>query len=120
MVVLALPRRAYPRDTGAAADIPLNGLLGTNLKSVAVAAFALSVVIEALQFGGRWLGSPRTDIDDVLLSVVGALIGYGLIRMVQAGAMFTRLETGLILLRHEGSYNGVGRADRIRMRSSPV
>jgi len=67
--------------------LPLISWELASAKSVAVAAFALSVAIEALQFAGRWLGSPRwTDIDDVLFNVVGALIGYGLIRMVQAGA----------------------------------
>ena len=58
--------------------------------AVALAAFASSVVIEVLQYGGRWLGSPRwSDVDDVLFNVAGALFGYGILRMVQGVARWS-------------------------------
>jgi len=59
---------------------------------VAATAFIVSLAIEAVQYAGRWLGSPRwSDIDDVLLNVTGALLGYALLRISQsASRSFTR------------------------------
>lgn len=69
--------------------LPLGFLLPTlserfrSAKEVLKAALALSVAIEMLQYAGRWLGNPRwTDVDDVLLNTLGALMGYCLFRLV--------------------------------------
>ncbi len=48
---------------------------------LAVAAVA-SVVIETLQWVGRFVANPRwSDVDDVIFNVVGALIGYAVARL---------------------------------------
>lgn len=53
-------------------------------KPVLIAALTVSISVEVLQYAGRWIGSARwSDIDDVLLNVAGAFIGYALLRLAQ-------------------------------------
>lgn len=48
-----------------------------SLKRVLLLALCMSLTIETLQFGLRFVGNPRaTDIDDVLLNTFGACLGY--------------------------------------------
>ncbi len=47
---------------------------GSTVRTVAAGSFALSLSIEVVQFAS---GRRTADVDDVLLNVVGALIGYG-------------------------------------------
>jgi glycopeptide antibiotics resistance protein len=67
--------------------VPLGLLLPIVLKSVSVRAvagwaFFLSVTIEVIQYLQRFMGMKRSaDVDDVILNVVGALIGYVLIKL---------------------------------------
>lgn len=54
--------------------------IGVLLITTAAASFA----IEALQYAGTLLGSPRwSDIDDVLLNLVGAIGGYAILLTTQ-------------------------------------
>ena len=56
-------------------------------KSVVLAALAVSALIELLQYAGRWVGSPRwSDVDDVIFNVIGALLGYLILRIVESAA----------------------------------
>ncbi|MDQ3242158.1 MAG: VanZ family protein [Gemmatimonadota bacterium] len=65
--------------------LPLVSPRTHSLKTVLATAFLASLGIEAAQFAGSWLGSPRwTDVDDILLNVMGALVGYTILRMGQA------------------------------------
>jgi len=67
--------------------LPLVSTRTNSLKTVLAMAFVASLGIEAAQFAGGWLGSPRwTDVDDILLNVIGALFGYTLLRISQAVA----------------------------------
>ena len=64
--------------------VPLVAPKTHSLLRIVASAFAVAVSIELLQYAGRWVGSARwTDVDDVLLNVAGALIGYGLLRVGQ-------------------------------------
>jgi len=67
--------------------LPLVSTRTNSLKTVLATAFVASLGIEAAQFAGSWLGSSRwTDVDDILLNVIGALFGYTLLRIGQAVA----------------------------------
>jgi glycopeptide antibiotics resistance protein len=58
-----------------------------SIAAVALAAFAVSVSIELLQYAGRWVGSPRwSDVDDVIFNLIGALLGYAILRVVETAA----------------------------------
>ena len=50
---------------------------------VLVVAIALSVAIEIAQL---WVPNRMADIDDVLLNVAGAMLGYALLSLVRLGA----------------------------------
>jgi len=71
--------------------LPLVSKRIVTAKAILVAASLVSLAIEAIQFAGRWFGSRRwTDIDDVLFNVLGALVGYALLRLAQRAArLFT-------------------------------
>lgn len=61
------------------------------MKSVVLAALGVSVSIEVLQYAGRWAGSPRwSDVDDVIFNVFGALLGYLILRIVEAAAGWSK------------------------------
>ena len=62
-----------------------------SMKSVVLAALGVSVSIEVLQYAGRWAGSPRwSDVDDVIFNVFGALLGYLILRIVEAAAGWSK------------------------------
>jgi glycopeptide antibiotics resistance protein len=62
-----------------------------SVRGVAVAAFIVSVSIELLQFAGRFAGSPRwSDVDDVLFNVIGALLGYVVLILIELAAGWGR------------------------------
>ncbi len=55
-----------------------------SLRRIAIVALIGSISIEALQWVGQWVGSPRwTDVDDVIWNVAGSAVGYILIRWVK-------------------------------------
>lgn len=52
---------------------------------LAVAVVA-SILIETLQWVGRFVGNPRwSDVDDLIFNVLGALIGYAIARLLTSG-----------------------------------
>ena len=56
-----------------------------SLRTVALLALGASVSIELIQLAERSIGTWRTiDIDDVVLNVVGACLGYGVRRVWRA------------------------------------
>lgn len=64
--------------------LPLISRRVVSAETVLTTALTASLAIEAVQYAGKWLGIPRwTDIDDVLLNVTGALVGYALLRIAQ-------------------------------------
>ncbi len=66
-----------------------------SVKGVALAALAVSVSIEILQYAGRWIASARwSDVDDVIFNVAGALLGYGVLRLIRMAARWTKPRTG--------------------------
>jgi glycopeptide antibiotics resistance protein len=71
--------------------LPLLSERWASAKVVLTAALMASVSIELLQYAERWLGSPRwSDIDDVLLNVTGALLGYGLVRLARVAGRWLK------------------------------
>jgi len=63
----------------------------SSAKSVLTVSMAASISIELLQYVGRWVGNPRwSDVDDVLFNVIGALLGYGFLRLARAAARWLR------------------------------
>ncbi|WP_010243062.1 VanZ family protein [Acetivibrio cellulolyticus] len=69
-----------------AAFVPMGFLLPivvsrvNNLKRVALAAFFASLFIEITQYIG-WVGT--SDVDDLILNVLGGVLGYGIYRMIR-------------------------------------
>ena len=56
-----------------------------SFRSVAAVAIVASVSIELLQYAGRWVGNPRwSDVDDVIFNVIGAMVGFGVWRILSA------------------------------------
>ena len=63
--------------------LPLIALRFRSLKTLMLTAACLSLAIEAIQFALRFIGSPRAvDIDDVLLNTLGAVLGFGIYRIL--------------------------------------
>ncbi len=47
------------------------------MRALLKSALAVSVGIEAIQYAERWTGIVRSvDIDDVILNLIGACVGY--------------------------------------------
>jgi glycopeptide antibiotics resistance protein len=54
-------------------------------REIAGSAVVMSATIEVIQYLQRFMGMKRSaDVDDVILNVVGALIGYVLIKLWMA------------------------------------
>lgn len=71
--------------------LPLLSERWASAKAVLTIALMASVSIELLQYAERWLGSARwSDIDDVLLNVTGALLGYGLLRLARVAGRWLK------------------------------
>jgi len=84
-----IPFRSIARDVSAGGDalrvniienvvvmLPLGaaiGFLGGRLRRAATAGFLLSATVEALQL---WTGRRVTDVDDVVLNTLGAMLGF--------------------------------------------
>lgn len=73
--------------------VPLGVLLpfvsrrAASARSVLMIALAISVSIEAIQFLQRSVGMVRSvDIDDVILNLAGALLGYMVVRLLRTVA----------------------------------
>ena len=48
----------------------------------------------ASTYAGRFVGNPRwSDVDDVIFNVLGAVVGYALLRLVQATRISTRFDS---------------------------
>ena len=63
--------------------LPLVWPRSFSARAVAGSALFVSVTIEVIQYLQRFMGMQRSaDVDDVILNVVGALIGYLLIKIV--------------------------------------
>ncbi|HVF40358.1 MAG TPA: VanZ family protein [Gemmatimonadaceae bacterium] len=61
--------------------LPLVSETPMSVKKVLTTALIASGLIEIVQFIGSRIGSPRwTDVDDVLLNVAGAVVGYAIVR----------------------------------------
>jgi glycopeptide antibiotics resistance protein len=64
--------------------LPLIDTRFRTFKRVLLFALAMSLVIETVQFGLRFVGNPRAvDIDDVLLNTLGACLGFLIYRAVK-------------------------------------
>lgn len=64
--------------------LPLVSARRITIGVLVITTVAASVAIEALQYAGTLLGSPRwSDIDDVLLNLVGAIAGYAILLVAQ-------------------------------------
>ncbi len=65
--------------------LPLVSRRFRSIRSFVVAIVAISGAIEVVQFAERFLGTVRSvDIDDVILNLTGACIGYAVIRLLVA------------------------------------
>jgi glycopeptide antibiotics resistance protein len=72
--------------------IPL--LIGANsVRRVALYGFLVSITMETIQFANALTGGGGhvTDINDLLANTLGALLGYGLFRIVLLVPSFSRL-----------------------------
>lgn len=64
--------------------LPLMSARFASFRAVLLASLATSVTIEILQFVERFFGRTRfADIDDVILNVTGAVIGYAIFLIVR-------------------------------------
>lgn len=74
--------------------LPLNSDETASAGSIVGVAMVASVSIELLQYAGRFVGNPRwSDVDDVIFNVLGAVVGYALLRLVQATRISTRFDS---------------------------
>ena len=63
--------------------LPFVWPMSISARDIAGSALVMSATIEVIQYLQRFMGMKRSaDVDDVILNVVGALIGYLVIRVV--------------------------------------
>ena len=62
--------------------LPLMWHRMSSVQRVALSALVVSSSIEILQYAGRRFGNPRwSDVDDVIFNVLGAMLGYAMLRL---------------------------------------